>query len=340
MIMQSQMEYKPPKLLQNPHLQNYLVNTTLRTLLVNGRSGPGLAQAKSVVLSCGNGVRLQGFYSGSSTAEHMVTILHGREGSARSGEVLSLSQALLDAGFAVFRLNLRDHGDTHHLNLKLFNSTLIEEVVNALKAIQQQYHYKHYSLAGFSLGGNFALRAALRGTQLPSPLKRVFAVCPVINPKHSINAVHKAPFFYERHLVNRWRRSLLKKAAAFPQYRFGRDLRRMRTWDEMNHYFIPRFTGYNNIAEYYSAYDLTGQKLATLRTPTTIILSEDDPLVPFEDLQTIARPECLSVVTSRHGGHCAFLDSYGLKSWVDKYMVATLHQELGVAEPDGIHQSV
>ena len=36
-----------------------------------------------------------------------------------------------DQGFDVFRLNLRDHGTSHHLNPELFHSNRISEVVGA-----------------------------------------------------------------------------------------------------------------------------------------------------------------------------------------------------------------
>jgi predicted alpha/beta-fold hydrolase len=45
---------------------------------------------------------------------------------------------LLQAGFATFRLNFRDHGDTHHLNPGLFHSNRIDEVVRAPHAVAQR----------------------------------------------------------------------------------------------------------------------------------------------------------------------------------------------------------
>ena len=40
-------------------------------------------------------------------------------------------------GFDVVRLNLRDHGETHHLNRDLFHSCRLPEVVGAVRALQQ-----------------------------------------------------------------------------------------------------------------------------------------------------------------------------------------------------------
>jgi predicted alpha/beta-fold hydrolase len=87
-----------------------------------------LANAREWLLDCGDGVRLQGFLSlakGNGRANEVTVepgerqialVLHGWEGSAESCYVLSLGARLLASGFDVLRLNLRDHGESHHLN--------------------------------------------------------------------------------------------------------------------------------------------------------------------------------------------------------------------------------
>ena len=63
-------------------------------------------------------------------------LVHGWEGNAESLYILSLAQQLFDLGFDVVRLNLRDHGDTHHLNRELFHSCRLPEVVGAVQRMQ------------------------------------------------------------------------------------------------------------------------------------------------------------------------------------------------------------
>ena len=66
-------------------------------------------------------------------------LLHGWEGSADSTYLLSLAQSLFAAGFEVVRLNLRDHGATHHLNRELFHSCRLPEVVGAVRALARKF---------------------------------------------------------------------------------------------------------------------------------------------------------------------------------------------------------
>ena len=67
-----------------------------------------------------------------------MVLLHGWEGSAESLYVLSLAQLLYQQGFEIVRLNLRDHGETHHLNRELFHSCRLPEVVGAVRTLQRQ----------------------------------------------------------------------------------------------------------------------------------------------------------------------------------------------------------
>ena len=67
--------------------------------------------------------------------------------------LMSLAQTLLDAGYDVARLNLRDHGESHHLNQEIFHSCRIAEVVGAVRSLQA-----HAPGSPAAPGGFFARR--------------------------------------------------------------------------------------------------------------------------------------------------------------------------------------
>ncbi len=187
--------------LANAHVQSLLASSGLRRAAARMRF-PDLHSASSeAVLDCGNGVRLQGFHSVQSAlpqARGLAVLLHGWEGSVQSSYLLVSAGRLLAAGFDVFRLHFRDHGDTHHLNEGLFHSCRIDEVVGAVRAVQQRYTPRRTVLAGFSLGGNFALRVALRAPAAGIPIAHAFAVCPPLDPAASLRQIETAPWMYER----------------------------------------------------------------------------------------------------------------------------------------------
>jgi len=126
------------------------------------------AGAQQWLLDCGDNVRSQGFLTPARMREmphgpacrHIAVVLHGWEGSADSCYVISLGAELLARGYDVLRLNLRDHGDSHHLNREIFHSCRLAEVVGATRAVAERFPAAQIFLTGFSLGGNFMLRVA------------------------------------------------------------------------------------------------------------------------------------------------------------------------------------
>src|SRR3546814_15925587 len=72
-------------------------------------------------------------------------------------------------------------------------------------------------VAGYSLGGNFALRLALRAPGAGLQLAPVAAVCPVLDPARTMDAMEAGLPFYLWHFERKWRSSLARNRALFPQ---------------------------------------------------------------------------------------------------------------------------
>jgi uncharacterized protein len=317
--------FRPPALLGHRHVQSTITQAPWRRYRVLRAAQRLLASAREVVLDCGEGVRLQGFVSADGGDRRgLVVLLHGWEGSADSSYILSAGSALLDAGFSVFRLNLRDHGDTKALNEGLFHSCRIDEVVGAIGRIRELAGAGHFSLVGQSLGGNFALRVGARAASAGLAIDRIVAICPVLKPASTMRALDEGLWIYRSYFLSRWRRSLSAKAAAFPDlYDFG-DLRRFGTLTAMTEFFVERYTEFDSLNQYLSGYAITGGVLRELEVPSRIILSVDDPVIPVEDLDEIAVTPGLQISLSRHGGHCGFVDTVFGPTWIDREIVADL----------------
>src|SRR5215472_4074101 len=226
-------EFRPPLWLRNAHVQSILATTGVRRGRIERAAAQLIGVQRELLLDCGAGVRLQCFISSppQSTGKPAL-VLHGWEGSAESIYVLSLAQLLFERGFEVVRLNLRDHGETHHLNRELFHSCRLPEVVGAVAALQRLLGGRPLRLVGFSLGGNFLLRVAAQASAAGLDLARVIAVSPVLEPVATLQALQRGMPGYERYFVRKWMRSLRKKQAAWPDtYDFAqlarlRDLKR------------------------------------------------------------------------------------------------------------------
>lgn len=313
--------FKPAWWTANTHVQNILTSNQIRRLLLRKRYSTLVDMSEDVVLNIAGGIRL----SGKKTLHQelgnrpLLILLHGWEGSCDSGYVLSAGGKAFEQGFNIFRLNFKDHHDSHHLNEGIFNSSLIQEVLNAIAKIQTDIAFTQCYLAGFSLGANFALRVGARSSELPEKLTRIVSVCPVIKPENSTQAISQGLPFYEWYFIRKWKKSLQKKLNLFPHYNYQVQLKTLNTLHDMNYFFIPNHTEFNSVEEYFQSYTITPHLLSKIGVNTLIIASKDDPVIPIKDIIDLQKKSYkkLTFDIQSAGSHCAFIESISQASWAD-----------------------
>ncbi len=324
-------DFSPPRWLKSAHAQSILPSLPLRRARVERYTAAWRRTSRELLLDCGDGVTLQAFHSAPaqrpSTIEPVVAVLlHGWEGSAESQYILSLGHALLERGVDVVRLNLRDHGNTHHLNRELFHSCRLPEVIGAVVRLRERFMGHRFVLAGFSLGGNFMLRVAAAAPRIGLMPDRVLAISPVLDPATTLEALETGFPLYHAYFVQKWTRSLRLKQRAWPDlYRFE-PLLRSRNLRRMTEQLVREHTDFGDLESYLAGYAITGARLADLAVPAVILTAADDPMIPARDLARLARSEALRVVTTRHGGHCGFLEHLGPTTWVDRFVLGDLER--------------
>ena len=329
-----QSDFNPRGLLRNPHVQSILASSGVRRFLSRHRHAALKRESVEYILDCGGGVRLQGFHTKQHIADKpraLVILLHGWEGSAQSSYILNTTTRLLDSGCDVFRLNFRDHGETHHLNTELFHSCRIEEVVGAVKQIAQIFDERPLVIGGFSLGGNFALRVALRAPAAGIPLTWAFAVCPVISPRAGLASIEDAPWFYEHYFMLKWRESLRRKQRLFPHNELFSKAQLRGNMRELTRDMVLRHTDFGTLENYLDGYSIAGETLADLHVPTTILTAADDPVIPVAEFRELTLARDTELVIVPHGGHCAFIRDMSLRSWAEDFVVAHLDEALARA---------
>lgn len=324
--------FDPPWLLRNAHVQSVLSSSFLRRAAFRRNDAMLENGADECILDCGNGVRLQGFFSAQTklpTARALVVLLHGWEGSAQSNYILHTGARLLAEGCDVFRLNFRDHGGTHALNRELFHSCRIAEVVGAVGEIARRFPARPLVVGGFSLGGNFALRVALRAPNAGIPLAWTFAVCPVISPRAGLRAIEDAPWFYEFYFMRKWRESLRRKQALFPERElFAREELRGGLRD-LTRTLVERHSDFGTLENYLDGYSIAGDTLVALTVPADILTAEDDPVIPVAGFRELELAPSTALTIVPHGGHCGFIRDFSLRSWAEDFILAQMKRRLG-----------
>jgi len=329
--MQIKPYFNPPLHLQNAHIQSILNSVGPRKFrakrLIKSMT------SETLIFTTDKGVRLKGEFDRSALKNNQKTpsvaiLIHGWEGSSQSAYVVTTAAKLLASGLDVLRLNLRDHGDTQHLNRGIFNSTMTDEVADCIQLFTDKRGYLSKFLVGFSLGGNFTLRiAADRGEELG--LTAAVAICPPVDPVNATETLNRGLFVYQKYFMHRWKNSLRKKIQHFPEYDFGCELERLKTIDAMNQYLAPKLTNFPDVISYLKSYSLTGDRLQNLTIPSHLIASANDPIIPIEDIAKINCPSALAIEVQSNGGHCGFINRLNGESWIESYLVELLQKHSG-----------
>ncbi|MFO7666460.1 MAG: alpha/beta fold hydrolase [Desulfobacterales bacterium] len=312
-------EFNPPLFLRNPRIQTYLASSRARAKGNNSM----LDASKEVVIDTGTGVRLLAGYSQNKSTYSKGTVLlfHGWEGSIESAYILSAGRFLFNNGFSVFRLNFRDHGKSHHLNKGLFYATLIDEVFAAVKIVSEITGNSPLFLAGFSLGGNFALRIGQKNSKEPvMNLRHIVSVSPVINPDKATNAID-SNIIIRRYFLLKWRRSLSLKQKLYPELYDFREIIPLKSCRSITDRLIENYSSYKDANEYFNRYAITNSTLNDIRIPTTIITSKDDPVIPIDDFYSLNAKEPVNFIIHSHGGHNGFINNLSFDCWYEEKMI-------------------
>jgi predicted alpha/beta-fold hydrolase len=291
-----------------------LVNGHAMTLLTwaRPRKFPRLPPAESRIFEVAPGARVLAHchWQPSRTSHPTLLLLHGLEGSSEAHYVRGIADKAIRAGFNVVRLNQRNCGGTEHLCDTLYHSGLTSDPVAVLRELEQKDGLAAFAVAGYSLGGNLALKLAGDfGDQAPASLQAICAVSPTMDLERCVRALERrSNFAYQWNFVRNLKRRMRRKAALFPDRFPLAPLSRIRTVREFDEVYTAPHFGFANAGDYY--YRASALRVVDrIRVPALILTAADDPFVPpepFSDPAVTGNPH-ITVRVSAHGGHCAFV---------------------------------
>jgi predicted alpha/beta-fold hydrolase len=238
-------------------------------------------------------------------------LLHGLEGSSSAHYIGGMADKAWARGYNVVRLNQRNCGGTEHLSRGLYHSGLTADPRAVLTELRDRDGLHLFGIAGYSLGGNLALKLAgeLATRELPE-VRAVVAVSPVVELEACVRAIERRENrAYEWNFCRNLQSRMRRKARAFPDAFDLSGLWKIwsiRAFDER--YTAPHH-GFDGASDYYhraSAMRVIGR----VARPALILSAADDPFVPPEIFRVDAlrnHPHVTTIVTP-HGGHCAFVE--------------------------------
>ena len=92
----------------------------------------------------------------------------------------------------------------------------------------------------------------------------------------------------------------------------------------MTRELVLSHAGYSRVEDYFQGYAITGDRLAGLVVPSTIVTALDDPIIPAGDLARVAQSPALKIITTETGGHCGFFESFTGPGWIDRLVLTEI----------------
>ena len=239
-----------------------------------------------------------------------ILALHGLNGSSDAHYMRGIAAKAFARGMNVVRLNQRNCGDTEHLSAGLFHSGLTADAAHVVSELVAVDGLAAIAVAGYSLGGNLALKlAAEYGNDPPRELVGVAAVSPIIEIGECVKALEQpGNWLYQWNFVKDLKRRMRRKDRFWPGRFDLSKLPQIRTVREFDETYTAPYFGFAGASDYYHRASAM-RIIEHVRVPALVITAADDPFVPphpFTEPGIAANP-CIELDICEHGGHCGFV---------------------------------
>jgi len=226
----------------------------------------------------------------------------------------------LPHGVRVFRIDLRGAGRGAALARRAYHAGCSDDVRAAAAAIHRWCQDSPLLLAGFSLGGNVALKLAGEAAADPVPgLERVAAVGPPIDLDRCVALLERrGNRIYERYFLRGLVAQFRQRRRHFPDLPPVILPRRLtlRLYDDR---VTARDWGFAGASDYYRRAS-AGPLVPHIRVPTLVLTARDDPFIAVAPFESLTVPPHVQVRVVDRGGHLGFLgrDGAGGVRWAER----------------------
>ena len=300
--------YKPPLHLRNGHIN------TLWTYFY--RKVPVLKSVRTRLdTHDGDFLDLDLITAGNSKS---VLLLHGLEGSSQSQYIVGMADLFSRNGYDVIMINHRSCSGEMNKMLTMYHSGFTDDLHLVSNWLNDRYN--SFSIIGFSMGGNMALKYLGDGLHvLPNKLKAAVGVSvPCDLGSSSRKITHWTNYLYDKNFLQTLIKKANIKAEQFPELINSNDLKKIKSLVTFDEYFTGPIHGFTGAQDYYDQSNSL-QYLPSLQKPALLINSLDDPFLtptcfPFEIAEN---SKLLHFTATRYGGHVGFMMKGRKKLFVD-----------------------
>ena len=266
-------------------------------------------------------------------------LLHGLNASSDAHYMKGIATKAFARGLNIVRLNQRNCGGTEHLSKGLFHSGLTADAAHVIEELAEVDGLPSIAVAGYSLGGNLALKlAGDYADHPPRVLRAVCAVSPILEISLCVHALERPENrIYQWNFVRDLKTRMRRKERHWPGLFDLRKLGAVRTVREFDDVFTAPHFGFADAEDYYHRASAM-RVIDRVQVPALVITAEDDPFVPpdpFRDPKVTGNPH-VTLRLCRYGGHCAFVgprsgedDGYWAEDQIVEFVSAPMHECTG-----------
>lgn len=254
-------------------------------------------------------------------------LLHGLEGSARSGYIVELIRGAEARGWSVAALNFRSCSGAPNRLAHAYSSGDTKDPLTVLAKWHAETTAPTFAI-GFSLGGNVLLKM-LGQSGDAAQLTAAVAISVPFDLLQCVRALDGEGWAFKLYML-RFLRTMkakgLEKARRFPDRLDAKRIAAVKTVQGIDEAITAPLYGYANAAAYYADCS-SGPWVAKIQTPTLLLSAEDDPLAPAQLLPAASRANPhVQFLATPHGGHVGFVEGslWRPRFWAEAQALAYL----------------
>ena len=241
-------------------------------------------------------------------APHLL-LIHGLEGSSRSGYVVAMQREAQKRGWGAWSLNFRSCSGEPNRAARSYCSGETADPLFVLEKMRADGITGPILGVGFSLGGNVVLKL-LGDTGEAAPLAAAVAVSTpydLATCADTIDASSGLTFLYKEVFLRSLKAKALQKARLHPGAFDVAAVRRARGIRPFDDALTAPLYGYKDATDYYAQCS-SARVLERIRRPTLLISAKDDPIAPLHGEPERSRNPLLHWIVTAEGGHVGFIE--------------------------------
>lgn len=257
-------------------------------------------------------------------------LLHGLEGSSDSQYINGLTNILSIHGYDIAAVNFRSCSGEMNLLPEMYHSGYTKDLPLILSDIENDYN--EIVIAGFSLGGNVAMKfAGQQGEKIHPKIKAIVGVSVPCDLKAgSIKLKKWYNYPYERMFLKTLLVKIKQKAHDFPDLVPRSNINKVKSLWDFDEYYTSCCHGFVDAEDYY-AQSNSKQFLHSIMVPSLMINALDDSFLPEESYPYEAADAnpFFNLMIPKFGGHVGFTVRGKEMFWTDERILEFFNNHTG-----------